>query len=182
MSSRGPSTTAHPAHNESITYTDSVSPPSRDEIINMLKKLLLYGTIKFVRLFFEEKFNPHCATLTCMILHFLPIGGIGAEHLLPALSIPKKTSVECMEERWYDMHTTFNALKGVCSGSGDRVLRTDQKKFSEVLTSILSMLDGAVSSAMAECNEEKMNSSRNSMVKLTDTKRRRRSLEEGQHF
>ena len=128
--------------------------------MKMLMKPSPYGTIKVMRLFFDKMFNPHCATLTHMIFHFLSIDIIGAEHLLPALSLPKKTYTEYMAERWYKMHITFNALKEICSGSGDRVLLTDQQFISEVLTPILSVLDRAVSSAIAECNDKKMDSAR----------------------
>ena len=179
MSSRGPSTTAHVADNESIIYTDSVSPPSKGAIVKMLRKPSIYGTIKVMRLFFVEKVHPHHATLTRMMMHFLPIGGIGVERLLPALGLPKKTSAEYMTEKWYDMHVTFNALKGVCSGSGERVLRADQKFVDEILSAILFVLDDAVSSAIAECNEEKMDYARSAMVKLSDAERRRRFLEGG---
>ena len=149
MSSRGPSTTSHPADNESSTYIDSVSPPSKDSISKMLRKPSIYGAIKVMWLLFVEKVHPHHATLTYMMMHFLPIGGIGAERLLLALGLPKKTSIEYMAEKWYDMHVTFNALKGVCSGLGERVLQSDQNFVDEMLSVILFLLDDAVSSAIA---------------------------------
>ena len=79
-----------------------------------------------MRLFFDEDVYPHCATLTCMILHVLLIDGIGTARLLPVLGLPKKTITEYMAEKWYDMYTTFNALKGVCNSSGDQVLLDNQ--------------------------------------------------------
>ena len=108
------------------------------------------------------------AVLIRMITNFLPVGGDGAKCLLPAFGLPKKTYAEFMVAKWYDMHITFNALKGVCEGSGDQVLQMDDKLVDEMLTPILGVLDEAVATAVAECNEEMMDLAHSAMVKLID--------------
>ena len=72
---RSQAATAHPSNGDSTTTTitvDSVSLPSKREVLGLLRKPSYGGTIIQKRAFIVEKVLPQSANLMCMITNFIP--------------------------------------------------------------------------------------------------------------
>ena len=95
------------------------------------------------------------------------------------LVIPKRATAEHLAAMYFDIHTAFGMLKGVCGAEGGRVTRQDAKFVEDAIIPVYDYIEDAMRKATAEINESKADAARSSMVKLTDAERNRRFLEGG---
>ena len=124
------------------------------------------------RAFIVEKVLPQRANLLRMITNFLPELLADLQRTLPEM-LPKKTTQEYLASLWYDLHRIMQALTGVCSGGGGGFTRGDKAFVEDVLDGMMVVLNGAVSFAVTELQQEKMDAARKAIVKLPDVERRR---------
>ena len=115
---RPSSSTAHPANDDDDDLTNTVSTPSRSELTVMLKKPSIGGTIKQKCDFIKRAILIHRHAIQRIITSHLP--QMEYEHIL---IIPKRATTEHLAAMYFDTHTAFGTLKGVCDAEGGRVTR-----------------------------------------------------------
>jgi len=70
-------------------------------------------------------------------------------------------------------------LKGVCCAEGSRTMRADVKFFEVIVGTVFEYIDSAFKKSTAEINEEKAETARLSLGKLTNVERNWRLLRVG---
>ena len=171
---RPSSSTAHPANDDDDDFTNIISAPSRSELTAMLKKLSIGGTIKQKCDYIKRAILIHRHAIQRIITSHLP--QMEYDHFLV---IPKRATAEHLAAMYFDIHTAFGMLKGVCGAEGGRVTRQDAKFVEDTIIPAYDHIEDATRKATSEINESKADAARSSMVKLTDAERNRRFLEGG---
>lgn len=92
----------------------------------------------------------------------------------------KRCSADVMACTYYDVHITLSMLKGFYGEDhANRPTRADQKVLEETVSPSLDEMDVVITLATAEFNEERMDTARSSVEKLSGPERLLRFLEKG---
>ena len=155
-----------------------MSPPSRDEIIQRLKKCSVGGTAPEKAATISAKVLPHRENIIRFLHSFSSTNSAEFDKLLPKAGLPKRATAFVIVEMLYGIHTSLHLLSGfINSGeSSGRATRADRAFFEDVLVPLNEIFQTPVTVAVADLNEEKMDNSRKSMVKLSDVERKRKFL------
>ena len=179
MSNISSSRAAHPAGEDSCDEVDKygniVVEPSDNEIIDRLKKPSIGGTVQ-VKVDLIRRTFLHRDQLSKMAQLYTPDNAAELEQCLKKDKFPKKPAAGFVAKLLFSINRSLHALKGVVDGSLTRLTRTDSKFVTDILEPLLVEYSDFVKLATADINEERLDSARKAIVKLTDVELRRRFL------